>query len=240
MPTCSSTWTSRPSAVPSSTTTFTTPTRRARSASTRSRIAARARPRRACARLAWRSDAAAMARESAREFEHWLAEGGLRNMPLSDLFNGFTQFLTEGGVPIGRAYFGMSTRHPLIEAFDMTWEPESALYHTQFDHTWQRRSAWVDSPLRHMIHEHLPRMRRALKGQNAVLDFPIFQELSGRGFTDWYGAINGFEADSILEQPGSLGMACSWSTDHPGGFSNDNLALINRLFPIFAVSVKAS
>jgi adenylate cyclase len=181
-----------------------------------------------------------MARESAQEFEHWLAEGGLRNMPLPDLFNGFTQYLIEGGVPLGRAYFGMSTRHPLIQAFDMTWEPDNALYHTQFDHTWQRRSAWTDSPLRHMILEHLPRMRRRLQGQGAVLDFPLFRELGERHFTDWYGAVSGFEADSILEQPGSLGMACSWSTDHPGGFSDQNLALINRLFPIFAVSVKAS
>ena len=181
-----------------------------------------------------------MARESAQEFEHWLAEGGLRNMPLSDLFNGFTQYLIEGGVPLSRAYFGMSTRHPLIQAFDMTWEPDSALYHTQFDHTWQRRSAWTDSPLRHMILEHLPRMRRQLQGQGAVLDFPILRDLSERGFTDWYGAISGFEADSILEQPGSLGMACSWSTDRPGGLSDENIALINRLFPIFSVSIKAS
>jgi adenylate cyclase len=181
-----------------------------------------------------------MARESAQEFEHWLAEGGLRNMPLSDLFNGFTQYLLEGGVPIVRAYFGMSTRHPLIQAFDMTWEPDSALYHTQFDHTWRRRTAWTDSPLRHMIMEHLARMRRTLKGPQAVVDFPVLEELAERGFTDWYGAVSGFEADSILDQPGSLGMACSWSTDRPGGFSAENIALINRLFPIFAVSIKAS
>jgi adenylate cyclase len=181
-----------------------------------------------------------MVAHDTRKFEHWLADGGLRNMPLSDLFNGFTQHLVEGGVPIARAYFGMSTRHPLIQAFDMTWEPESALYHTQFDHTWQRRSAWTDSPLRHMILEHLPRMRRFLQGQGAVIDFPLFEELAERGFTDWYGAVSGFEADSILEAPGSLGMACSWSTAHPDGLSDENLALINHLFPIFAVSIKAS
>jgi adenylate cyclase len=91
-----------------------------------------------------------------------------------------------------------------------------------------------------MIVEHLPRMRRPLQGRNAVLDFPLFRELSERGFSDWYGAISGFEADSILEEPGSLGMASSWSTGHPGGFSDGNLALIDRLFPIFAVSIKAS
>ncbi len=181
-----------------------------------------------------------MAGQSVLEFEHWLADGGLRNRPLSDLFDGFTQYLVESGVPIVRAYFGMSTRHPLIRAFDMTWEPELALYHTEFDHTWQRQSAWTDSPLRHMILEHLPRMRRLLQGQGAVLDFPLFEELAERGFTDWYGAVSGFEADSILETPGSLGMACSWSTDRPGGLSDANLALINHLFPIFAVSIKAA
>jgi adenylate cyclase len=181
-----------------------------------------------------------MARQDIQEFEHWLAEGGLRNMPLSDLFNGFTQHLIEGGVPVSRAYFGMSTRHPLIQAFDMTWEPDSALYHTQFDHSWRRRSAWTDSPLRHMILEHLPRMRRVLQGPEAVTDFPVLRELAERGFTDWYGAVTGFEADSILDQPGSLGMACSWSTEQPGGFSEENLALVNRMFPIFAVSIKAA
>src|SRR5262245_45758538 len=164
---CWSTRSRSRSIASSSTTMPRTPRRRPPSAGTASPIAAARRRHRVCAISAWRSDAPAMARESAQEFEHWLAEGGLRNMPLSDLFNGFTQYLLEGGVPIARAYFGMSTRHPLIQAFDMTWEPDSALYHTQFDHTWQRRSAWTDSPLRHMILEHLPRMRRQLQGQGA-------------------------------------------------------------------------
>jgi adenylate cyclase len=55
------------------------------------------------------------------------------------------------------------------------------------------------------------------------VDFPVLEELAERGFTDWYGAVSGFEADSILDQPGSLGMACSWSTDRPGGFSDENI-----------------
>ncbi len=178
--------------------------------------------------------------EHESEFGHWLAEGGLRNRPLSDLFNGFTQHLIEGRVPVARAYFGMSTRHPLIQAFDMTWEPDSALDHTQFDHGWRHSSAWADSPLRHMILERLPRMRRTLRGPDAMLDFPVLRELAERGFTDWYGAVTGLEAESFLDAQGSLGMACSWSTDLPDGFSAQNLALINRVFPIFAVSIKAA
>jgi adenylate cyclase len=181
-----------------------------------------------------------MTSNSVEQFEHWLADGGLRNRPLRELFQGLIDHLLGAGVPLGRAYMGMSTRHPLIRAFDTTWEDGKFVSQTRFDHTWERRTAWADSPLRHMIVEHLPRMRRTLRGPNALHDFPMFKELAERQFEDWYGAVAGFEADSILEAPGALGMACSWSTKRAGGFSEADLALINRLFPIFAVSVKAA
>lgn len=182
-----------------------------------------------------------MTGRNAPPFEHWLAESALEDRPLADLFNGFTAHLVENGVTLSRAYFGMSTRHPLIQAFDMTWEPEEEkLAQSVFDHTWRRSTAWGDSPLRHMILTSQPRMRRALQGLDAVLDFPLFEELAARGFIDWYGAIAGFEADSILQSPATLGMACSWSTNKPAGFADADLDLINRIFPVFAVSVKAA
>jgi adenylate cyclase len=181
-----------------------------------------------------------MTRANTPSFEHWLAEGGLTNRPLSDLFNGFTAHLVENGVKLRRAYVGMSTRHPLIRAFDMTWEPQGALNETRFDHSWAQTTAWTDSPLRHMILGNLPRMHRVLQGPDALLDFPLFRELNERGCTAWYGAISAFEADSILQSPGSLGMACSWATADPAGFTPANLALIDRLFPLFALAVKAA
>lgn len=174
-------------------------------------------------------------------FEHWLAEGGLANRPLTELFDGFTAHLVAQGVNLRRAYFGMSTRHPLIRAFDLTWESEDEkVAQTVFDHSWARSSAWQDSPLRHMVLTDLPRMRRRLQGSNAVLDFPLFEELAARGLTEWYGAVNGFEANSAVQSAATLGMACSWSTANSTGFSDADLELINRLFPIFAVSVKAA
>jgi adenylate cyclase len=173
--------------------------------------------------------------------EHWLAQGGLKNLPLAELFDGFIAHLVAHGVDLRRAYVGMSTRHPLIRAFDMTWESqEEKLSHAVFDHDWSRSSAWTDSPLRHMILSDLPRMRRKLQGPDALRDFPLFEELGERGCTEWYGAVSGFEADQVMQSAASLGMACSWATANPAGFSAGNLELIDRLFPIFAVSVKAA
>lgn len=186
-----------------------------------------------------------MVHANTHSFEHWLVAGGLSNRSLSDLFNGFTAHLVENGVSLRRAYVGMSTRHPLIRAFDMTWEPQptskrGALNETQFDHSWPHTTAWTDSPLRHMILSDQARMHRVLQGPDAVLDFPLFQELNERGFTAWYGAVSPFEADSVLQSPGGLGMACSWATADPVGFTPASLTLIDRLFPLFALSVKAA
>lgn len=182
-----------------------------------------------------------MSEAETQRFETSLIEGGLRNQPLAEMFDAFTTYLLDHGVRLNRTYFGMSTRHPLIEAFDMTWESEEErLAQTQFDHSWQRSIAWTDSPLRHMILSSQPRMRRALQGPDATLDFPLFEELNARGFTDWYGAISPFEATAILDTPGSLGMACSWSTAAVDGFSAADIALMDRLFPVFALAVKAA
>ena len=45
---------------------------------------------------------------------------------------------------------------------------------------------------------------------------------------------------SILELPGALGMACSMGDQAARGFSAAHLALIDGLFPLFAVSIKAA
>lgn len=162
-------------------------------------------------------------------------------MPLAELFDGFVAHLVAHGVDLRRAYVGMSTRHPLIRAFDFVWESEEEkLAQTAFDHGWSRSAAWTNSPLRHMILSDLPRMRRKLQGPEALRDFPLFEELGARGLTEWYGAVSGFEADQVMQSAASLGMACSWSTANPAGFSAANLELLDRLFPIFAVSVKAA
>ncbi|HWA50061.1 MAG TPA: adenylate/guanylate cyclase domain-containing protein [Dongiaceae bacterium] len=182
-----------------------------------------------------------MDQANAPTIEHWLAQGGLKNMPLAELFDGFVAHLVTHGVDLRRAYVGMSTRHPLIRAFDFTWESEEEkLAQAVFDHGWSRSAAWTDSPLRHMILSDLPRMRRKLQGPDAVRDFPLFEELAERGITEWYAAVNGFEADQSVQSAATLGMACSWATADPAGFSAANLELIDRLFPIFAVSVKAA
>ncbi len=41
----------------------------------------------------------------------WLAEAGLRNLPLEEIVDGFSRRLSELGVPVARTFVGMSTLH---------------------------------------------------------------------------------------------------------------------------------
>ena len=44
----------------------------------------------------------------------WLAEAGLRNLPLEELVDGFARRLNEAGVPAARIFVGMNTLHPQV------------------------------------------------------------------------------------------------------------------------------
>ena len=49
----------------------------------------------------------------------WLAEQGLRNLPLEEMVDGFSRRLNDAGVPVARVFVGMNTLHrlPVSQAF---------------------------------------------------------------------------------------------------------------------------
>ena len=52
----------------------------------------------------------------------WLAELGLRNLPLEEMVDGFSRRLNDMGVPVARTFVGMSTLHPMVRARSMIWD----------------------------------------------------------------------------------------------------------------------
>ena len=52
----------------------------------------------------------------------WLAEAGLRNLPLEEMVDGFARRLDQAGVPAARLFVGMNTLHPLVLARSLIWD----------------------------------------------------------------------------------------------------------------------
>ena len=61
----------------------------------------------------------------------WLAESGLRNLPLEEMVDGFSRRLNDMGVPVARTFVGMNTLHPLVRARSLIWDRITGRYSTE-------------------------------------------------------------------------------------------------------------
>ena len=75
-----------------------------------------------------------------------------------------------------------------------------------------------------------------MRGPHARLDFPILVEFRDQGATDYLARITPFGDDGIID--GRTGIVCSWTSDRPAGFSDVEIAILDRLQPRLALTVK--
>ena len=62
---------------------------------------------------------------SSTDLSLWLADSGLRNLPLEELVDGFARCLDAACVPVARIFTGMNALHPMVVARALTWEPDT-------------------------------------------------------------------------------------------------------------------
>jgi len=168
----------------------------------------------------------------------WLVNEGLRSDDIDATFDGFCRRLVDGGLPLARGHVSMPTLHPTIEGFGLTWRPAvgTDALAWNFDND---PSAYENSPFYRLIRDRETRLRRRLDGNAAVLDFPILEEFKAEGLTDYYVTLEAFGdvATRDFDREPLPGVAASWSTARPGGFSDDDLAVIDALLPVVALVV---
>ena len=78
-------------------------------------------------------------------------------------------------------------------------------------------------------------LRRRLVGPEAKLDFPILKELAGAGASDYFAAVVQFGADG--DPSYGTGIGYSFTTDRPGGFSDDHLVLLRAVLPAVSLAM---
>jgi adenylate cyclase len=107
--------------------------------------------------------------------------------------------------------------------------------HDRYEHGSSTTGAWLDSPMRHLVDNRVPRLRQRLEHGEGTQEFPFLARLRAAGATDWFGQLTGFGGDT--RRAGLPGMVSSWTTDRAGGFDDAELALIEDLLPVFALAV---
>ncbi len=169
-----------------------------------------------------------------------LIEAGLANLPADELFDGFCRRLVAGGFPLARGFLSIGALHPLWRANSLTWQDGRIADTTDFSYAQMATPGWHGSPFRHMLETRTSRLHRRLKGDGAVLDFPVLGEFRAAGLTEWLALMRGFGWDQGRQEAGLLGVVLSWATDRPRGWSAAELGIIEELSGTLALAVRGS
>jgi len=171
----------------------------------------------------------------------WLMEQALSEPALEELVEGCNRRLHAAGIPVARSIITSPILHPLYRSFTVVWTLEGGIETTYHVHDSVNRGAWQASPLRYILVHQLPVLRRQLKGENAVLDFPVLEELAESGMTDYLCYLVPFGDDQAMnmerDEFGS-GIIGSWATGREAGFSDADLRALNRVQQRLAVAIK--
>ncbi|HZP98476.1 MAG TPA: adenylate/guanylate cyclase domain-containing protein [Reyranella sp.] len=177
----------------------------------------------------------------------WLAEQGLRNLPLEELVDGFARRLNEAGVPVARMFVGMNTLHPMVRAHSLVWDRATGpATRFEFQHDEVDTPIILASPFASMLREGRHEMRADLT-QRRDGEWPVFEELRGLGMTEWLGLVFPFgelapqlPGTAMAESARELWFVASFTTDKPGGYEAAEMAVLRELLPLFALAVKAT
>lgn len=178
----------------------------------------------------------------------WLAQAGLRNMPLEDIVEGFGRRLNEAGLKVQRLFVGMNTLHPMVRARSLIWDAGKGIgQHFEFAHSEIDSEEIRNSPFAMMLRDGIAERRCRFDANDALPDVPLFEELRAAGMTEWMGWVQPFGelspqvgSPTEVEHAERLWLVFSATTDRLGGFSAENVAFLREVLPVFAVAVKAT
>jgi adenylate cyclase len=172
----------------------------------------------------------------------WAVREGLRSATAYELFDGYCQRLIIHGVPLWRGYAAMETLHPQWSGYGYMWRRDlNAIQPEQYARGALSDEEWLRSPMPELIrraeaHEDNPSMRRHLEAGPDQRDFPVLQDFFAAGATDYYGQLFAFGSG---DPSYGSGVIYTFAVDRRGGFSDDDVTLLQATLPALSLAMKA-
>jgi len=167
----------------------------------------------------------------------WLVQQGLLGADLGDLLDGFCDHLVDSlGLPLWRGQIAMRTLHPSFEAMVFVWRRGEAVKNDRVAHTDGDTEEWKRSPFYFMLNNDEFALRRSLEVSAGELVFPLLQDFKEAGGTDYVARIMPFGDSGAVDR--RTGVLTSWISDRPGGFTEVEVAALDRLQSRLALTIK--
>ena len=163
----------------------------------------------------------------------WLAEEALLESEPAALYGELCQRLRGVGMPILRGQVAFRILHPLYDASTMNWNAERGVVVDLFKPDDSGSERFLRSPISHALTHRLPVLRRRLTGETALFDFEVLEEFRALGGTDYL--VFRVPFDPTRES----GVICTWLGDRAAGFTDHEIAQIQRITREFSIALKS-
>jgi adenylate cyclase len=163
----------------------------------------------------------------------WLADEALHESEPATLYGELCQRLRAVGIPLMRGQVAFRVLHPLYDASTLTWTGQQGVVVELLRPEQSGQSQFLQSPLGHALTHRLPVFRRRLTGATALLDFEVLEEFRALGGTDYLIFLIPFDS------AGQNGVICSWLGDRAAGFTDDEIAQIQRVTRELGIALKS-
>ncbi len=164
----------------------------------------------------------------------WLMTQALENSALEDVVRGCCERLAASGLALARSHLSFSMLHPLYRALGFTWRRGKGIEIEGYRHVSEGDTdQFLKSPYYYLLSNDLDHLRCHLESTDRY-EFPVFDDFREQGLTDYLAFRSGFDMQR------SQGMIGSWSTDRPGGFTENEIASLLRVQKRLAVACKSA
>ncbi|MBT5416310.1 MAG: adenylate/guanylate cyclase domain-containing protein [Rhodospirillaceae bacterium] len=156
----------------------------------------------------------------------WLAVEGRRISKTRDLLQILCDHLVDQGLAIAWVRVAIRTLHPQVFSYGYEWRHGQAeVREVGLEHGIATSPQYLNSPLRAVFEQGLV-IRRSLEPPADLTEFGILADLRESGLSDYIVFPVEFGA--------GRNNSVSWATDRPGGFSEDEIALLSDIVPILS------
>lgn len=157
-------------------------------------------------------------------FVEWmLREGGMTTSP-EELIRGLAHAFIDNGITLDRLMINIQTLHPLMFATAyIWWRDEDDIEVRQVPHHVRGIPQFTDSPIALIFNGH-GGIRRCLKDDEPLLDFPVLREMKDKGVTDYVAMPMNFSNGQI--------NCVTLTTDSEDAFSTDVLGKFYEILPV--------
>ncbi|MCW6508074.1 adenylate/guanylate cyclase domain-containing protein [Lichenifustis flavocetrariae] len=166
------------------------------------------------------------------ELARWITQSATASDDGESLLKNYSLALVAAGIPVWRLGVSMPALDPTASSFSLIWTSDEGVVLSQTPHGEENEVAFRQSPIQSLLEKSEVFGRWRLDALGVGDPFPVLHEFKSAGGTDYVLYLVAFTPGTALR-----GVAISFVTREPTGFSASQMAALADLIPALGLAM---